>query len=217
MHLTQELENKAKDFKNTAPKEVQEQMQKAHDQLVAKKITAEAINAGDKFPEFDLFNQKNEKRTLGQVFGDNKFLVISFYRGGWCPYCNLELKALEDKRNDFLELGASLVAVSPERPDSSISTSEKNNLEFEVLSDINSELSKKIGISFELPENLKPIYSQFGIDIPAHNGENDYTLPVAATFILSKDREIHLAFLDLDYKVRLDPDKVVSKLKEIQK
>lgn len=216
MNLTEELKKTAEGFKARAPEEVQVQMQLAHDELVKQKIIDGARGVGSKFPGFNLLNQKNESREFQDLFEDNNFLVISFYRGGWCPYCNLELRALQSRKEEFKNLGASLVAVTPEKPDHSLSTSEKNELDFEVLSDIDSALSKDLGISFELPENLKPIYAQFGINIPEHNGENNFTLPVPATYLLDRQGEIHYAFLDIDYTVRANPDEVIEKLKELR-
>jgi len=212
MNLTEELRKASKGFKEKAPQEVKNEMLKAHEEIVAKKIGNESIAVNDIFPDFELSNQTNKKITLTQLLKEKKFLIISFYRGGWCPYCNLELRALQEKKSEFDSLGAGLVAITPEKPDQSLSTSEKNNLSFEVLSDDQSELAQKIGISFELPENLKPIYEKFGIDIPKHNGENNFTLPIPATFLVGTDKKILYAFKELDYTLRLDLEEIIKKI-----
>jgi len=93
MNLTEELKKTNENFKKQAPPEVMNGMKKAHEELVAKKIGNESISLGEKFPDFELSNQLNKKITLSQLFENKNFLVISFYRGGWCPYCNLELRA----------------------------------------------------------------------------------------------------------------------------
>lgn len=208
MSLTQELENFKNDFLKSAPTEVVSEMSTAHEQLLKDGIGENALGVGGAFPNFTLTNAKESKVSFEDLFGDNDKLIISFYRGGWCPYCNLELKALQNHIEDFKKLGASLVAITPEKPDHSLSTVEKNELSFEVLTDLNSELAKEIKLSFELPENLKPLYQQFGIEVEKYNG--DYSLPIPATFIVNRSGDVLYRFLDLDYTVRLDPKEILN-------
>lgn len=215
MNLVQELEKTAQGFAESAPEEVKLEMQKAHDELVKNKVGQKALRNGNSFPQFKLFNQSGEFRSLDDLLEKNKFLVISFYRGGWCPYCNLELRALQEKRSEFSKLDAGLVAITPEKADNSLTTAEKNDLSFDVLSDLDSKLGKELGLSFELPENLKPIYQKFGINIPEHNGKDNFTLPVPATYLIDQYRNIHYSFVDIDYKVRANPDEILAKLKEL--
>jgi peroxiredoxin len=213
MNLTDELNKLTEEFKARAPEAVQVEMKKAHNELMAKKITATALQENQVFPVFELKNQNNKKIKSEVYFKDNNFLVISFYRGGWCPFCNLELRALQGEQEEFYKLGATLVAITPELPDKSLSTAEKNALDFDVLSDENSVLASQVGISFELPENLKPTYKKFGIDLPEHNGYNNYTLPVPATYLIDREGKIHYSFVELDYKLRANPDEIIEKLK----
>ena len=207
MSLTQELENFQNEFIKNAPSVVVNEMTKAQEELLKTKVGETALNVGELFPRFTLPNAKNENISFNDLFNDNKYLIISFYRGGWCPYCNLELKALQNNLDNFKSLGAKLVAITPEKPDHSFSTSEKNELEFQVLSDIGSNLARELNISFELPENLKPLYAQFGIEVEKHNG--DFSLPIPSTFIVSKEGEVLFRYLDLDYTKRLDPEEIL--------
>jgi peroxiredoxin len=216
MNLTVELEKTLNDFKEQAPQKVQNEMQKAYEELSRKKVGSDSLSINDTFPDFELINQNNSKVTLDELLKESNYLLITFYRGGWCPYCNLELRALQEKLPELNVLGTNLVAITPERPDQSLSTAEKNELNFSVLSDINSELSSKIGISFELPENLKPIYYKFGIDIPKHNGDNNFTLPVPATYLIDKKKNVLLSFKDVDYTVRLNPEDIINQLEKLQ-
>jgi len=215
MKLTEQLLNVAQTMQTKLPTEVQAEIQKAHEELVSQKIASESISVGDVFPDFALQNQHGEKQSLNSLLENSRFLILSFYRGGWCPYCNLELKALQENLSDFEQLRAKLVAISPELPDALSQTTKTNAVDYHVLSDERCELAEKIGISFELPENLKPIYSNFGIDVPAHNGENNYTLPVPATFLINSSKEVVFAFKDLDYKQRLDPADLIQKIQTI--
>ena len=213
MGLTKDLNEFKQGFLSKAPQEAQNEMMKAQKNLLEKKVGERAIKVGDLFPKFELQNVKNETKKFDDLFGDKNFLIVSFYRGGWCPYCNIELKALQDNIQNFHNAGANLIAISPESPDNSMTTAEKNEVKFEILTDKNSELAKKINMAFELPENLKPLYQSFGIDVAKHN-DGDFNLPLPATFILNKTGEVLYRFIDLDYTVRLDPQDILNFLKK---
>ena len=114
------------------------------------------------------------------------------------------------------ELGASLVAVSPQTPDNSVSTAERMQLRFKVLSDLGNRVARQFGILFTLPEELRPIYAGFGIDIPATNGDDTFDLPIPATYVIGRARKIRMAFVNADYTERVDPEVVISALKEMR-
>lgn len=114
------------------------------------------------------------------------------------------------------ELGASLVAVSPQTPDNSVSTAERMKLTFEVLSDVGNRVARQFGIVYVLSEELRPIFAGFGIDIPAANGDDTFELPIPATYVIDRDRKIRMAFVDADYTQRVDPEVVISVLREIK-
>ncbi len=137
-------------------------------------------------------------------------LVISFYRGGWCPYCNLELRSYQQRLGDFDRLGATLVAVSPETPDDTLDTAQKNALAFEVLSDVEGRLADALGIRFQLTPAIRALYEKFGHDLPTRNGDGRWSLPMPATFIVAKGGVIASVFADPDYRTRLDPEQALS-------
>jgi peroxiredoxin len=140
-------------------------------------------------------------------------VVVSFYRGGWCPYCNIELRGLQRALPRIREFGASLVGISPELPDRAISTQEKNKLEFSVLSDIGNNVARSFGIAFKLPEDLLALYKKFKHGLDDVNGEQGAKeLPIPGTFILDRTGVVRLAFVDEDYTKRLDPDAVIESL-----
>jgi len=141
-------------------------------------------------------------------------LLENFYRGVWCTYCNLELKALQGINEELQGLGAKLIAVSPQSPDASMTTKEKNELEFEVLSDTGNVVSKEYGLIFSLSEELRPIYLSFGIDIPASNKEDSYEIPMPAIYVVNKKREIIFSFIDEDYTKRCEPQDILDAIKK---
>ncbi len=201
-------------FKKKAPIEIQEIMLAATKKLQDESISKNALKVGDKFENVELFNIDGHSVKLHDYFKNNEFLVVNFYRGGWCPYCNLELKALQEILDDLKALNTSLIAVSPQTPDNSLSTKEKNELEFEVLSDIGNKVAKKVGLVFSLADELKPIYKEFGIDIPASNNDETYDLPMPATYVINKNKEIIFSYIDEDYTKRSEPSDILEAIKK---
>ncbi len=207
MNLTQELTNFRNQFLGSQPETIQEVMAKATTDLVNSKLAEQSLNVGDKIPHITLPNAIGNQINLSSLL-QKGLVVISFYRGGWCPYCNLELRALQQALPEIKAKGGTLVAISPETPDNSLSTSDKNQLTFEVLSDVGNKIAKQFGLVFTLPEELRPIYKEFGIDIPTYNGDSTFDLPIPATYIVTKDGTIAHSFINPDYTQRLDPTEI---------
>ena len=137
--------------------------------------------------------------------------VVTFYRGGWCPYCNLELKAYQKALPRIVAAGASLVAISPEKSDNTVSTAEKNALTFPVLSDVGQSVGKAFGIVYTFTDELRVAYDGFNLDIPAKNGmPDDWSLPLSATYVIGVDGVILFADIGVDYRDRADPLEVLD-------
>jgi len=181
-------------------------------ELDAQGVGDQALSIGDDMPGVALTDVKGNTVSSADFFVDNP-AIITFYRGGWCPYCNLELKAYQALLDDIKALGAALVAVTPEKPDSSLSTIEKNELSFPVLTDTGNALAKAIGIQFEFPEKLVKVYEQFGLDLSTHNDQTDWALPIPATFVVDRGGRIVLANVNRDYRERLEPSEAIAALK----
>lgn len=212
--LASELQDFRTAFMGKAPAEIREMMARADLDLAASGIVEKAKRAGDAAPDFALPDAHGAAVSLAALL-KNGPVVASFYRGGWCPYCNLELRALQRSLPELKELGASLVAISPQTPDESLSTAEKNALAFPVLSDTGSKTARAFGIAFDLAEELRPIYAKFGHALPDRNGDESWTLPIPATFVIAQDGTIALAFIDTDYRKRLEPADILAALRTI--
>ncbi|MCK4675982.1 MAG: AhpC/TSA family protein [Gammaproteobacteria bacterium] len=182
--------------------------------LIATGIAEKSINKDQTFPAFNLPNADNKLRSLANFLSTGP-LVVSFYRGAWCPYCNLEINALQKSLPDIVAAGGQLVAISPQTPDKSIDQVSASQLTFEVLSDAENKLAKDCGLVFTLPETLRPIYEAWQIDIPGHNGDNSFDLPIPATYIIDTDGIIRYAFADMDYTKRLEPNIIIERLKSL--
>jgi peroxiredoxin len=197
--------------KEKVPAEILAIMDAATDALKASGIEGRALKTGDLMPNFTLPNQNGEGRTLSDYLTRSP-VVLNIYRGGWCPYCNMEMKALHDALPAIEARGARLVGMAPEMPDKAITTAERNGLAIDILSDSGNAVAETLGLVFELPAELRPIYEKFGLDIPAYNGDQSFKLPVPATYIVGQDRRIVFDFVNADYTRRVEPDEIVAQL-----
>lgn len=178
-------------------------------------IAARALAPGAKFPDVALTDARGRRARIHDRLADGP-LVVTFYRGGWCPYCSLELRAYQAALGEIRALGAGLVAVSPEAPDHSLSTAQKNALEFDVLSDVNGALADALGIRFELTPPIIALYQRAGNDLPARNGDGRWSLPMPATYVVDRDATITLAFVDPEYRRRLEPAAALEALRNLK-
>jgi len=214
MSLSDQLkQNKANSVKHI-PADIRTIMMQASQALAATDIGSLAPRVGDAFPDFNLVNHLKQSRSLSHYLSTGP-AVITFYRGGWCPYCNLELRAYQQDIERFEEMGASIIAISPELPDSSLTTQEKNDLAFDVLSDIGLEYSKQLDLVFSLDEKLKPIYKDFGIDLNECNGDSTFALPIPATFVVDTNGKVASAHIDIDYTQRQEPRELLALIKTL--
>ncbi|MEB3340344.1 peroxiredoxin-like family protein [Okeania sp.] len=215
MNLTKSLEQLKTEIEAKLPEEAKEKMNKAVVDLADSGIVDNSLKVGAKVPNFSLPNVTGKTVELNSLLAKNP-VIISFYRGGWCPYCNMELRGLQKYLPQITELGAKLIAISPETPDNSLSTTEKNELTFEVLSDAGNQVAKEFGLVFQLPEEVNKIYQSFGIDLAAYNGDESFELPISGTYVVATDGTVIHAFVDPDYKNRLDPEEIINVLKNIK-
>ena len=212
--VQKQLDQYAQDFAEKVPEEIRDAMEAAGQSVAdfVSNLTVVDVNADA--PNFSLPDATGKTVELGQLLKDGP-VVLSFYRGGWCPYCNIELRALQAALPELQAHQTTLVAVSPQTPDQSLSTAEKNELEFSVLSDQGNNVAREYGLVFELPEELRPIYANFGIDVPAHNGDDTFELPVPATFVIDQDGKVRYAFVNADYRQRVEPSEIVAALAQL--
>jgi len=168
--------------------------------LVRSGIAASGLHEGAHAPDFTLFNVEGRPVTLSTLLAEGP-VVLTFYRGEWCPYCNLQLRAYQAILPQIEELGATLVAVSPQTPDNSPTTAEQKGLTFPVLSDPGNLVARRYGLVFSLSETLRAVSA----DLPAYNGEDSWELPMPGTFVIAPDGTVRLAFVDADWTRRLEP------------
>ncbi|WP_310095263.1 MULTISPECIES: peroxiredoxin-like family protein, partial [Bosea] len=143
-------------------------------------------------------------------------LVVTFYRGGWCPYCNLQLLAYQQVLPTIRELGAELVAISPQQPDHSERTAQAARLDFPVLSDVGNVAAAAYGLAFELPSSLRAAYESAGTPVQLNNGDETWRLPVPGTFVVAQSGLVVLSYVDADYRKRLEPTEILGALTDLR-
>lgn len=188
-----------------------ELLERASRELANSGITEGVLKAGEEAPDFTLPNAVGIPITLSSALQGGP-VVLTFYRGIWCPYCNLQLQAYQKILPEILRLGASLLAVSPQSPDKSQATLLKNFLQYEVLSDLGNVVSRRYGLVYQVPEWVRALYVSLGTDLPAFNGDQSWELPIAGTFVIGGDRRILLAYADSDERNRLEPGVILETL-----
>ncbi|UCA57737.1 AhpC/TSA family protein [Chryseobacterium rhizoplanae] len=209
--LAKQIEHLNQELSSQLPQDILDAFGKSIKDLKTGKFEENSIQIGDQIPEFSLPNALGKIVSSEEILKNEK-IVLAFYRGGWCPYCNLELKFLQDNLTRIKNKGAALIAVSPQSPDHSLSMIEKNNLEFEVLTDIDNNFAKKLGIVFQLQDFVLPYYKGFGIFLSDFNKNNDNTLPIPAVFVVDENRVVTYRFLDVNYMNRVDVEKLIEAL-----
>ncbi|MEG3753879.1 peroxiredoxin-like family protein [Psychromonas arctica] len=174
-----------------------------------------ALKLGDKAPSFTLPNQQGTLVSLDNLLAKGP-VIVTFYRGSWCPYCNLQLKALQSRLEQIHELGAQLVAISPEVPDDSLTENEISEMNFEVLSDQNADVAGQFGVAWKVPDFvLDHMKVDRHLDIEKINNGNANIMPIPATFVLDKAGTAVWRFVDVDYRVRSEPQDIIDELKKL--
>lgn len=194
-----------------APAEVLKTIVGEIDGIVQSGVGSKAPRAGDPAPTFTLKDARGGEVSLQKLLSEGP-VVLAYYRGQWCPYCDMQLRAYQEVLPQIRALGANLVAVSPQTPDESLSTAEKRNLAFSVLSDVGNKVARSYGLVFKVPAGLDGIHKAFGIDLAKSNGDATNELPVPGVFVIRRDGRIAFSFVNADYRERLEPAELLRQL-----
>ena len=215
MPLEEQLAAFRAEFARTAPVGRPTLYEAKIEELRASFAMQSAIGTGAQAPDFALPDVHGEVVSLSDLVRRGP-VVVTFYRGGWCPYCNLQLRAYQAILPQITALGARLVAISPQLPDGSLSTAEANALTFDVLSDAGNSAARSFGLVYALPEELRQALRSNNKALPGINGDDSWELPVPATYVVAPDASVALAYIDVDYRSRLEPDAIIATLKTLR-
>ena len=175
-----------------------------------------ALGVGDPAPDFALPSATGREVRLSELLEGGP-VVLTFYRGAWCPYCNTQLRDYQDALGDVERAGATLVAVSPQAPDGSMTTAQKNGLAFPVLSDVGNGVSRRYGLVYAVDDRTRERYQAVGVDLEAVNGAAGggaaWELPVPATYVIDRGGTIRAAFVEADYTQRASARQVIDALR----
>lgn len=210
-NLNQQIEELNENLAVQLSTEILEVLGQSIQDLKSKNIEENCIGIGNLFPDFNLPNSNNEIVRLKELLQKGK-VIVAFFRGSWCPYCNLELKALQDSLKQITNKKATLVAISPQTPDYGKELKGNHNLDFEVLTDKNSTLAKQLGISFKLQDYVVPVYENLGIELSEYNGNDNIELPVPAVFLIDINGSITYKFIDSNYMNRINIQELIKQL-----
>ena len=195
-----------------APAEIHPVMARATAELIASDAASKALKVGDKAPLFTLKDPDGKPVSSADLLAKGP-LVLTFYRGVWCPYCNMELQALQAFLPTLQEAGANLVAISPQIAANSRKSVRTNGLEFAILSDTHNDVADAFGLRFALPDYLIELYKNLRNDLPTFNDDPSWTLPMPARYVIGQDGVIRYAEVNPDYTQRPEPEAMLDAIR----
>ncbi len=213
--VREELEEfRARSSKNAPPDRLRT-YERGIEEVRKSGVVEKALKVGDRAPDFELPDANGKQVKLSELTARGP-VVVTWYRGGWCPYCNIALRGFQKIMPEIRDAGASLVAISPVAPDNSLTTAEKNHLTFAVLSDRGNKAANAYGVAYKLP---KVVADQFKgrLDLAKYNGDDSGELPLGATYVIDRAGIIRFAFIDADYRKRAEPADVLAALRNLDK
>ncbi len=210
-NLAQQIEQLNENLAIQLPKEILEIFSKSIQDLKTKNIEENSIDIGNFFPNFSLSNTNGEIVKLKELLINGKVIVV-FFRGNWCPYCNLELKVLQDNLKEITDKNVTLVAISPQKTIYNEELKSSHHIDFQLLTDKDNTLAKQLGISFELQDYAVPVYSSLGIELSEYNENDNNELPVPAVFVIDTKGNVIYKFVDTNYMNRINIKELIQQL-----
>jgi peroxiredoxin len=196
--LQQQIDEFDAQARSQVPADVLQDLTRPVEQLIQSGAAEKALTEGAQAPDFTLPDAFGHPVTLSHLLAQGP-VVITFYWGEWCPYCNLELRAYQQALSELLESGTSVVAISPQTPAHSRATVANNELTFVIMSDVGNTVARPFGLVYTIDEAVRGAYQQMGADLPAFNGDDSWQLPMPGTFIIDPVGTVLLAFVDPDF------------------
>lgn len=211
MSLNEKLNLLHKEVLDSLPLDVRQKLINENKKLFNSFLEEKVLEVGSKVPDIYFRNAKLQPVYLTDLLKKHH-LVLSFFRGTWCPYCNLELISLAKINNEIEKRDARLIAVSPELYEFSEEKLKTNKINFPVYTDLANKAADKFGLVFELPSEYREIYQALNIHLNVLNSDSKWTLPMPAIFIISKDAVVTATYVNADYTQRMEPDDILEKL-----
>lgn len=214
MSLTEELQEIRRGGAASMPAPLMDALAENIEDLSRSGISERSLKTGDRVPDFELADIHGQPVRIADLLASGP-VVVSFYRGGWCPFCTAEMKALQRALPAITALGASVVAISPQTPDCSGTSCEEMGVDFHVLSDAGNDIANAFGIVYGLKDEMQSVYQEMGLELPSYNEDASWTLPIPATYVVDQTGTIRLAYVDPDYTTRQDPAEILTTLSRL--
>lgn len=215
MTLQEKLDAFKADFEtHQAPPAAVEAFHRSTQELIDAGYAERALKAGDQAPEFTLSDSEGNEVSSRDLLAKGP-LVLTFYRGVWCPYCNLELQALEEAVEDIQARGATLLAISQQSPKNSRAAKRQNKLSFPILTDQQGKLAQQFGLRWELQSYLIDVFKMFDVNLPAIHEDDRWTLPMPARYVIDQQGTIVYAEINPDYTQRPEPSDLLPILDQV--
>ena len=212
--LQQELEATAQHLASVLPAAASQTIDAGIDAVQAAGLTRHSLRVGQVAPDFTLPDAAGQPTSLTNLLAAGP-VVLVFYRGNWCPYCSLQLRAYNEALPQFSAIGAKLVAVSPQTPDLTRLTAEEKDLQFPVLSDAGNAVARQYGLAYQVGGAVYNTLHSVGINLAAFNGDDSGELPLTGTFVIAQDRQIAWAATEANFKQRPDPSIILAALAQL--
>ncbi|RMG31254.1 MAG: AhpC/TSA family protein [Gammaproteobacteria bacterium] len=209
--LAERIQARLADFLPQIPAQDLEVMQETTRRLMAQGLAQQAVQPGDRAPDFTLPTPDGRHLSLTDLRRAGP-VVLDFYRGAWCPYCNLELRALDEILPEIRARGAELVAIAPNLPGKTAAFLQENPFGFDFLCDVDNRVARRYGLVFTLPEALVAIYRRFGFDLEAFDGNDRHELPMPATYVVAPNGIVFDGFVHENYLRRMEPAAILEAL-----
>ncbi|MGI4763310.1 MAG: peroxiredoxin-like family protein [Janthinobacterium lividum] len=210
----QELAATAQHLATVLPASAAQTIDAGIDHVEEADLTQHAVQAGQPAPNFTLPGADGQPQTLATLLHKGP-VVLTFYRGNWCPYCNVQLRAYQQVLPELARYGATLVAVSPQTPELTSLTASEKALAFPVLSDVGNTVARQYGLAYGVGPEVGAALRGVGIDLTAFNGTSDDELPLTATFLIGTDGVIAWAEVEANFKHRPDPSAILAALAQL--
>jgi peroxiredoxin len=211
MSLQLQLDSLTAKLRAMVPAERLATVDHAAEELARSGLAERALKVGDQAPSFELPDGDGMVWRSEELLRSGPLMIV-FYRGRWCAYCNTQLAALQEVHKQIADAGASLVAISPQTEKHSYMTRDMHKLRFPVLSDAGNQVARKFGLAYRMPADLKTLYEGIMTRLPGYNGDQSWELPLTATYIVRKDGTICWRRVDADWRKRPEPEEMLQTL-----
>ncbi|WP_294962840.1 peroxiredoxin-like family protein [uncultured Gilliamella sp.] len=213
MKTIEELKVLQKDMSTQLPKDMLNIMANSLSDMLTKNLNSHALKKGNIAPDFSLISTKKQKVNLYELL-NTKPVIISFFRGSWCPFCVKELQHFQNNLKQLQQVSdVHFIAISPQKIEISAKLQQDNAIDFTILSDVGNHIAQQYGLVFTLPQNVRELYQNLGADIPKFNGDDSYQLPIPATYLIGQDKQILFSYINVNYMERVDISELVDVLK----